>query len=148
MNEINILLNITNEDINKEIYFLDNYEYIDKEGCKHLHDNLKELNQSNAELYINNNKYHYKKYFIPNKSGEYYIKLKFNINITNCSYMFAGCKNIININFVSFNTKYIIDMKYMFYLCENLKHINLLSFNTKKVNDMSFIFYGCSSLSI
>ena len=147
INEIDILLNIENEDINKEIYFLDNYEYIDKEGIKHYHDNLNELNQSNAELYINNNKYEYKKYYKPNKSGKFHIRLKFNIILTNCSYMFAGCKNIININFISFNTKYITNMKYMFYQCENLKNVNLLSFNTKNVNDMSFMFYGCSNLT-
>ena len=126
---------------------MDNYEYIDKEGIKHYHDNLNELNQSNAELYINNNKYEYKKYFKPNKSGKFHIRLKFNIILTNCSYMFAGCKNIININFISFNTKYITNMKYMFYQCENLKNVNLLSFNTKNVNDMSFMFYGCSNLT-
>ena len=45
---------------------------------KHFHDNLKELNELNTELYINNKKYKYKKYFIPEKEGIYSILLKFN----------------------------------------------------------------------
>ena len=80
-NEINILINIEKKDIQKEIYFLDNYE------CNH--ENLKELNKYNTGLYINNNEYEYKKYFIPEEEGEYNINIKFNINITDCSYMFA-----------------------------------------------------------
>ena len=41
--------------------------------------------------------------------------------------MFAGCENIININFISFNTKFVENMKFMFYGCKNIKNINLLS---------------------
>ena len=60
--------------------------------------------------------------------------------------MFAGCDNIININFIQFNTKYITNMKGMFLNCFNLKNINLLSFNTKKVIDMSYMFKNCGNL--
>ena len=172
LNEINITIQINKDDINKEINFLDNYEYKDENGIIHNHDNLKELNKLNTELYINNLKYDYQKYFIPKKDGIYDIKLKFNINIKDSSYMFAGCKNIININFISFNTQNIINMKYMFYGCINLKklilfpfntgnvinmegiflncillnHLDLSSFEVKNVNNMSCMFYGCSSL--
>ena len=38
---------------NKKIYFLDNYEKEDEKGLKYFHDNLKELNEFNTELYIN-----------------------------------------------------------------------------------------------
>ena len=86
-------MTINKNDINKEIYFLNEYN------------NIKELNDKNAELYINNIKKEYKKYFIPEKEGKYNIKLKFNINLTNCSYMFSNCVNITKINFISFNTK-------------------------------------------
>ena len=131
LNEIDILIKIDKEDVNKKIYFLDNY-----------HDNLKELNELNTELYINGKIYKYNKYFIPDKEGEYSIKLKFFNNLTDCSYMFAGCKNIININFIYFNTINITNMEYMFYKCNNLKEINnLSSFDTKNVTE--YELYVC-----
>ena len=145
-NEINIKINVDKADINNNIYFLDNYEHEDNEGIIHLHDSLKELNELNSELYINNQKYLYKKYFIPEKEGEFNITLKFGINLTDCSYMFAGCNNIISINFPSFNTKAVKNMKYMFYECIKMKEINLFSFNTKNVIDMSFMFCYCNQL--
>ena len=54
--------------------------------------------------------------------------------------MFAGCKNITNIEFISFNTKNVTNMKYMFYECRNLKNLNIYSFDTKNVTDMSYVF--------
>ena len=65
------------------IFFLDNTKF---------HDNLKELNKSNTELFINNIKYEYSKYFIANKSGIYTIKLKFNIKMKDCSCLFYDCR--------------------------------------------------------
>ena len=104
--------------------------------------NLKELNELNTELYINDNKNKYQKYFIPENEGEYKIKIKFNINLTDCSFVFAGCKNITNIKFYFFNINYVINMKYMLYNCSNIKYINLdlSSFRTKNVINMSEIF--------
>ena len=89
-NEINLLINVDEYEINRKIYFMDNYD--------DYHNNLKELNDLNTELYINNIKCKYSKYFIPSKEGKYIIKLKFNIKIKDCSYMFSNCKNIENIN--------------------------------------------------
>ena len=146
-NEIDILIKVEkNSELNRKLYFLDNYKYKDNEGIKHYHDNLKELNELNTELYINDIKYKYEKYFIPDKLGQYKIKLKFKINLRNCSYMFANCKNIIGINFVFFNTEYVTDMKYMFHKCINLRNLNLLSFDTKLVDDMSNMFSFCYNL--
>ena len=103
-NEILLKLKIDKNDINKEIYFLDNYN----------NNNLKELNNLNSELYIDDIKQkEFKKYFIPIKEGEYNIKLKFKINMKDCSYMFAECNKIININFNSFNTKDLINLNYL-----------------------------------
>ena len=54
MSKINITINIDKNDVNKNIYFLDNY-YYDDLGIKiEQHDHLKELNEYNTELYINN----------------------------------------------------------------------------------------------
>jgi len=140
-NKIKINLNINNKDINKKIYFLDNTDYIeDKTNIKYFHDNLKELNEDNTELYINNIKYKYKKYFIPEKKGKYKIKLIFKINIKDCSFMFAGCKNIIDINFNNFNTSNVVNMRYMFSGCENIKKLDFSSVDTKNVKNMEGMF--------
>ena len=65
-----MVINIEVNDINKKIYFLDNYKD---------QNNLKEINESNTEVYINNKKENvFKKYFIPRTEGEYQIKLKIN----------------------------------------------------------------------
>ena len=75
-NKIEIILDINKSDINKNIYFLDNTDYIeDKTNIKYFHNNLKELNEDNTELYINNIKNKYQKYFNPEKEGKYKIKL-------------------------------------------------------------------------
>ena len=142
-NEILLKIIAFDSNVKEKVYFLDNYAYIDNKGMNHFHDNLKELNELNTELIINNKKEKYKKYFIPEKEGEYDITLKFNVNLTDCSYMFAGCKNILNINFISFNTKYVKSAKYMFHRCIYLSKLNLSIFNTKNINDMSDMFSLC-----
>ena len=63
----------------------------------------------------------YEKYFIPEKEGEYKIELRFDINLTDCSYMFSGCENIKSIEFLNFTTINTTNMSYMFYNCRSLK---------------------------
>ena len=145
-NEISILINADEPDINKQIYFLDNYAYIDNEGVNHFHDNLKELNELNTEMYIDDKKYNYKKYFTPEKIGIFNIKLIFNVNLTDCSYMFAGCTNILKIDFISFNTNYVKNMEYMFHRCKSLKELKLFCFDTSNVTMMNDIFSFCENL--
>ena len=113
-NEIEIFFEIKEEDKNKNIYFLDKY------------DNLKEINISNVDIYLNNNpikKENKKNYFQTAEEGDFCIKLIFNGFLTDSSSMFSGCEKIKKINFVSFNTTYITNMEYMFYECKNLKNI-------------------------
>ena len=130
-NEINLLINVDKNDINKRIYFLDNYD--------NRLNHLKELNDLNTELYIDNNRVKYNKYFITKNEGKYKIKFKFKLYLMDCRCMFAGCKNILNFNLIYFNTKNLEDMSYMFYDCD-IKDIDLSSFNTKNVKYMDYIF--------
>jgi len=146
LNEYDVLIDVWEEDINKKIYFLDNFDGYEN-NIKHSHIGLKELNEENTELYINNIKNEYKKYLIPKKEGEYKIKLKFNTNLTDCSYMFADCNNILQINFICFNTKYVTTMYRMFSDCYNLNNLDLSSFNTKNVTNMSQMFSDCNNLN-
>ena len=149
-NAIIILIKIEKEDLNKKIYFLDNgYKgFKNNEWIEYYeHDNLKELNKFNTELYIDYRKYEYEKYFEPEKEGIYEIMIIFNINLIDCSYMFAGCQEIINIKFISFNTKNVTNMSYMFRDCISLKNLPDIShWGTKNVTNMSYMFYGCHSL--
>ena len=149
-NEIKITLEIKKDDIYKDIYFLDNTDgavYINiKDKEEHHHDFLKELNESNTELYINNQNYKYQKYFRPDKEGIHEILLKFNNNMKDCSFMFYNCKNIINIDFSSFNTQEVACMLSMFEGCSNLTYLDLSSFVTKNVTNINCMFLGCNKL--
>ena len=174
-NKIILKLKMEKKDINNKIYFLDNTDGTYDFNCsqeKHYHDFLKELNESNVELYINDKKYKYEKFFIPDKEGEYEIKLIFSILIKDCGFMFYNCKNIIkidlssfksqnvnnmdrmfsgcsnveNINLSLFNTQNVTNMKSLFRCCFNLKNLDLSSFNTQNVKVMSYMFNSCSNL--
>ena len=136
-NEINIKVKVEKEDINKDIFFLDNYKLIDTKN-----EHLNELNKYNTKLYINNKEYEYKKFFTPHKESVYKIRLIFKNTLKDCSYMFAECKNIIGIDFTSFISDDVINMEYMFYNCKNLKYLNLLSFKPKKESNMNYMFCG------
>ena len=111
-NEIMIKVEINKEDINQEIYFLDNTEE---------HKYLKELDKTEIELYINWQIYEYKKYFIPTKEGIYFIQIIFKCSIKDCSYMFANCNNLIYIDLSFFDTNKIINSHGMINNCMNLK---------------------------
>ena len=147
-NFIILKIKVTNDDINKEIYFLDNSNNLDENiNQKNCHTHLNELNELNTKLYINNIEYKYKKYFIPEREGIYSIKLELNISIKDCSYMFFKCHNTINIYLSSFNSKNVTNMNEMFSLCTNLTDIDFSNFNTKNVSDMGLMFQGCSKLN-
>ena len=123
LNEIKLEIKIEEKDINNKIYFLDNTQKDLKYGgyyegfryASHIaHDHLKELNVSNTEIFINNEKYKFKKYFEPKEKGIYNINIKLNIKMIDCSFMFCGCYNLTDINLSSLDTKYIRDMRFMF----------------------------------
>ena len=129
----------------KDIYILDNTDYTDKNGIKHFHDGLKELNESNVDIYINDFKTKFKKHYFFS-IGNFKIKMVFKIKMTNCKNMFYHCSNLKNIDLSSFDTKDVTDMSNMFAGCGNLTNLNLSSINTDKVTDMSYMFYGCDLL--
>ena len=102
-------------------------------GKKYNYLGLKELNELNTNLYINNKKYKCKKYHKFKEKGEYIIKLNLNILLKDCKYMFSYCKNIINLDLSSFINKNVTDMCGMFANCNNLNNLDLSSFDTKKI---------------
>jgi len=146
-NEIKLLLKIEKEDINNDIYFLDNTDGYYRNIGEHHHDNLKELNELNTEIFINNKKYKYAKSFKPEKEGLYEIKIKFNLKIKDYSFMFSGCSKLSNIDLSSFDTKNVTNMSHMFSGCCNLTNIDLSSFDTKNVTNMIGMFFFCCNLA-
>ena len=144
-NIITIAINIDKENINKKIYFLDKPD--SKENNENnISQHLKELNESNVKLYINDKEYKYNKYFIPEKEGRFIIKLVFNIEIKDCSYMFNNCFHIESLDLSSFYTNNVTDMSYMFNECSSVKSINFSEFNTENVTNMTKMFYNCGKL--
>ena len=142
-NEITMIIEIKDEDVNKDIYFLDNYThplYISKNE-----EGLKELNEENVELYIDDEKVRYKKNSKFSK-GIHKIILKLKIKIKDCSKMFFGCENLTNIDLSYFNTSNVTNMNSMFKFCSNLISIDLSTFDTSNVNDMKGMFSNCRNL--
>ena len=88
ISRIKITVHIKKNEINKEIYFLDNYYYDDDGNKKYTHDHLNELDEHNTKLFINGKLEKYKKYFKPEKAIEYNIELTLCKYLTDCSYMF------------------------------------------------------------
>ena len=144
-NEIIVTIHINKNDINKKIYFLDNSGN-DDQTEENRNEHLSELNESNVKLYINDSEFKYSKYFVPEKEGKYNIKLVFNIEMKDCSYMFNQCSYIEVIDLSSFNSRNVKDMSYMFYKCISLKRINLTNFQTGNVINMQKMFYECEKL--
>jgi hypothetical protein len=79
-NEIIIKLKIEDNDINKDVYILNNPYYINSEGIKGEYDGLKEMNKKNTLMFINNEKVEYEKNKKFRKKGIYEIKLILKIN--------------------------------------------------------------------
>ena len=144
--KIRMIIEVKEEDVNKDIYFLDNRNYEEKNDDIQEDYGVDKLNESNTKLYINKKKYRFKNYFRFYEKGEYYIKIKFYKPIKNCSNMFYNCNKIKILDLSSLNTKNITNMSYMFYNCENLSNINLSNFNTENVTDMSGLFSRCHNL--
>ena len=74
------------------------------------------------------------------------IKLVWSKEFEDLSFLFAKCKNIIEIDFSNFDTSKVISMDYMFNGCSSLTSLNLSNFYTSKVISMDYMFSGCSSL--
>ena len=68
-------------------------------------------------------------------------------NVTDMSWLFAGCSNLTNLDLSCFITSNVTNMSFMFYGCSSLTNLNVSSFNTDNVTMMFDMFYGCSSLT-
>ena len=75
MEKNEIIIKTNNLEQEKKFYFLYN-----KENNEDENEYLKELNDGTVEIYIDDSKIKFEKYFIPTESKSYTIKLKFKKN--------------------------------------------------------------------
>ena len=71
-------------------------------------------------------------------------------DVTNMSYMFYDCENLVSISDNSkWKTDNVTDLSYMFYNCASLEDLTkqLKNLVTSKVKDMTYMLYGCKLLN-
>ena len=118
-NEIRITEYAGKEEVKYGISFLGYKDYNNESKINQNHDDIESLNENNTELYINDKKYKFQKYFKPEEVGIYSIKIKFNKDIKDLSSMFAHFSNILNIDLSSFNPINAINMSSMLFCCKS-----------------------------
>ena len=157
-NEIISFYQISEKDINKSIYIINNktnniaYDselYLNGEKI----DFCSEYKFQNEGQYILNIK---SKTKISNIERIFYqcLKLKsldfsfFNSdNINNAMNIVSGCSRLTYLNLTNFNSSNLTNMSGMFSYCSSLTSLNLSNFNTNNVYNMSRMFFYCSSLT-
>ena len=75
------------------------------------------------------------------------IILMWDIQLTNCSYMFSECSNIASIVLSKFDSSKCVNMGKMFYKCYELENLNISNLDTSSVTNMNNMFFGCEQLA-
>ena len=148
-NEIKITVYVSENEINKKIYFLKNNENPENnhlvEYYKNKNVKTQEMDETNTELYIDEIKHNFRNYFIPYKEGIYQIRLKIHCLLKDCSFLFYNCIYIVTIDLSLINTEKVTNMAHMFDNCK-MNNLCLTSFNTENVTNMEYMFSGCQFL--
>ncbi len=117
----------------------------DNEEIK-IYNGNKDINEKNIKLFIDDKEIEFNKIISDLTKLIYTIMIKIEQKLINCEKMFYECKNIIEIQFINFDTKYVTNMAKMFYFCSKLNNLELNIFDTKNVKDMNKMFTFCDSL--
>ena len=107
-------------------------------------------NKDNCYLIIENKPYELQEYYpIPSDKKIINVKLITKKKLSDISYMFSGCKSLLDLmNISKFETEF-TNMSHTFYECESLYEIpDLSNWNTMNVSNMDYIFNGCKSLEL
>ena len=144
-------INITSNDINKDIQIInsfENYKRIEKLQDKindYKYENEKEIKEK-IEIKINGKKINFSYLYRFNKEGKYKIEYLFKENMRKTNCMFYYCKSLTNLDLSNFKTQNVNDTYGMFCCCTSLRNIILSNFNTQNVTDMYGMFSYCESL--
>ena len=153
-NKNNIIIgeiNISSNDINKDIQIINSFEnYKRIENIKDKEDDYKYENEKeikeNIEIRINGKEIKFKYEYKFNKEGKYQIEYLFKKDLTKTNHMFYNCKFLTTLNLSNFNAQNVTNMNHMFSDCESLINLDLSNFNTQKVTNMNHMFSDCKSL--
>ena len=104
-----------------------------------------QINEKNIEIYIEEKKEQFDYKYYNREKGDLFVKFILNKPLTNISYMFYCCFNLISLDLTSFNAINVKDMNHMF-THSDLRSIDLSSLNTINVKDMNNMFSFCYSL--
>ena len=144
----NEILNIEKNKLNEMtiIYKISKYDYqIRIFGFKFV-----ENNKNNCKIIIEGKEEELKEYLDINENlkNNLEIKLKEIQPITDMSYMFYYCNNLISLPDISeWDTKNVTNISFMFDNCNNLSSLSDISkWNTKNISNMRCMFYNCNNL--
>ena len=145
-------INITPNNINKEIQIINSFENVKKSNKNEKYnDEQNYSNESdirdNIEIRINDELIEFAYLHKFEKKGTYKIKYKLKNNLTKINHMFYGCAEITKLDFSNCFITDLSNTSKLFYNCGSLKEIKISKLKTQNVTDMSFMFYNCHSLS-
>jgi len=146
--KINIIIgeiNISSNDINKDIQIINSFENLkrkykwENKEDDYKYENEKEIKE-NIEIRINGEKIEYSYLYKFNKEGKYKIEYLFKKYLTKTNHMFRGCNCLTKLNLSNFITQNVANMHSMFYDCYSLTNLNLSNFNTQNVTNINWMF--------
>ena len=155
-NEKNIMILIimvNPEDVGNEVYFLDNYKYINPQNKKRETGFMKEIKDLKEKVILTMIKPNderiqipFDNKFIPKEEGNHIIEIEVQEQIEDFSYMFYGCTNIIDIDLSNFDFQSTRIMNDMFNYCINLVNIRFPQSSIENVINTSYMFNYCKKL--
>ena len=151
---IMILIIVVNpDDVGNEVYFLDNYKYINPQNKKRETGFMKEIKDLKEKVILTMIKPNderiqipFDNKFIPKAEGNHIIEIEVQEQIEDFSYMFYGCTNIIDIDLSNFDFQSTRIMNDMFNYCINLVNIRFPQSSIENVINTSYMFSYCKKL--
>ena len=148
-NYIDGVLNISQNDINKNIRIINSFESF-KRKHPYTQFNKEMINEKeikdNCQLTIDGKDYKFFYFVRINSPGKYKIRYNFKNNLTKTDYMFAECQNLESLDLLNFDARKVTNMSCMFFGCSSLEELKLSTLETWKITDMNSMFNGCESL--
>jgi len=147
-NKIIAVINIKDDDINKDIRIISSFEQSQmryrNESDFHNEEEIKEK----CTIKIDNEIIPFSFVYKFNKAGKFNIEYIFSDYMNRTDFMFFISDSIIDINLSNFKFDNVTNMYCMFGGCSSLENINFSNINTQNATNISYLFSGCTSLKI
>ena len=150
-NYIDGVININQNDINKNIRIINSFEDFKRSYPHTKVDNeIAYLNEKeikdNCQITIDGHKidfFNFVRFPTPKK---YKIRYNFKNKLIKTDFMFAECSKLEFLDLFNFDARKVINMSCMFFGCSSLKGLILPTLKPLNVNNMNNMFNGCESL--